>query len=66
MYLHGFLVIVHEVFLTKLHNGTVEQTVNASNLPAIVSSHFSFSICFYVDDWNHGFGRMKKNVYTSR
>jgi len=46
--------------LTKLHNATVEQTINASTLPAIVSSHFTFSICFYIDDWNHGFGRMKK------
>jgi hypothetical protein len=49
--------------LTRLHNATVEQTIMASNLPDNPSSHFTFSICFYVDDWNHAFGSMK-TLYT--
>ena len=49
--------------LTRLHNATISQTIMAENLPKNASTHFTFSICFYVDDWNHGFGK-EKQLFT--
>ena len=49
--------------LTRLHNATISQTILAENLPKNASTHFTFSICFYVDDWNHGFGK-EKQLFT--
>jgi len=49
--------------LTRLHNATIEQTIMAENLPTSISSHFTFSICFYVDDWNYNFGK-DKEIFT--
>lgn len=45
--------------LTRLHNATVEQVIQAKDLPVTAAQNFTFSICFYVDDWNPNFGRTK-------
>jgi len=49
--------------LTRLHNATISQTIMAEQLPVNASSHFTFSICFYVDDWNYNFGK-NKEIFT--
>ena len=47
-------------YLARLHNASVSQTITANNLPTTPSANYTFSICFYIDDWNHGFGKQKK------
>lgn len=45
--------------LTRLHNATVPQTISVGHFPSTPTANYSFSICFYVDDWNHKFGEYK-------
>lgn len=45
--------------LTRLHNATVPLVIPANELPETPASNFTFSICYYVDDWNEGFGQDK-------
>ena len=45
--------------LTRLHNATIAQTIEKELLPKTANTHFTFSICFYVDSWNHNFGKPK-------
>mgnify|MGYP003317207178 CR=1 FL=1 len=33
------------------------QTIEKELLPKTANTHFTFSICFYVDSWNHNFGK---------
>lgn len=44
-------------------SGTIMQTINASSLPTIGSgsqaSNFSYSVWFYVQDWNYKYGEPK-------
>ena len=49
--------------LSSLSSGTVMQTINASSLlttsTGTASSNFSYSIWFYVNDWNYKYGEPK-------
>jgi hypothetical protein len=48
---------------TGLISGTTMQTINASNLSStssgVKSSNFTYSVWFYVDDWNYNYGQPK-------
>jgi len=45
--------------LSRLHDATQSLSINPSEIPATPSSNFSFSICYYLDDWNYKFGEKK-------
>jgi hypothetical protein len=48
---------------TSVVSGTTMQTIEASTLSSIKSgirsSNFTYSIWFYVDDWNYNYGKPK-------
>ena len=45
--------------LSRLHDATQSLSINPSEIPATPTSNFSFSICYYLDDWNYKFGEPK-------
>jgi len=48
--------------LTSLTSGTTQQTVPAASIDAVLgttSTNFSYSIWFYLDDWNYQYGSEK-------
>ena len=51
--------------LLQLHNATVPQTISETNFPTTASHKYTFSICFFVDDWNHSFGKYKTIIARS-
>jgi hypothetical protein len=48
---------------TGLVSGTTMQTISASNLSStssgVKSSNFTYSVWFYIDDWNYNYGQTK-------
>ena len=48
---------------TSIASGTTMQTIQASTLSTIKSgiksSNFTYSIWFYIDDWNYNYGKEK-------
>lgn len=45
--------------LVNYHTATEQLSVSASSLPAGVTSNYSFSIWFYVNEWNYRYGEEK-------
>lgn len=60
-----FLLLIHYVMkdsnkLSELTSGETSQTITASDLPdGESSSNFTYSIWFYIDDWNYRYGDKK-------
>jgi hypothetical protein len=52
------------VKLTDLEEGTVEQKIDASELPNNNTSNFTYSIWFFVNDWNYQYGQKKVLLKT--
>ena len=48
---------------TSLTSGTTMQTINAKDLAntdsGVKSANFTYSIWFYIDDWNYNYGQPK-------
>ena len=60
------IIVINYVFrdvntLSGLVNGTTMQTISVSDLDIsnANSSNFTYSIWFYIDDWNYRFGEPK-------
>jgi hypothetical protein len=45
--------------LSRLHDATQPLSISPTNIPSNPTSNFTFSICYYVDDWNYRFGDKK-------
>ena len=60
-----FLLLIHYVMkdsnkLSELTSGETSQTINSGDLPdGESSSNFTYSIWFYIDDWNYKYGNDK-------
>lgn len=60
-----FLLLIHYVMkdsnkLSELTSAETSQTITASDLPdGESSSNFTYSIWFYIDDWNYRYGDKK-------
>lgn len=55
-------VMKSSAILTSLTSGTTQQTVSAASLDAALgttSTNFTYSIWFYLDDWNYQYGSEK-------
>jgi hypothetical protein len=66
------LVIIYNIFFTKtdlLISGIVPTTpvtaIQASKLQSNISSNFAWSIWFYVNEWNNGYGENKLLFYQA-
>ena len=64
------LVIIYNVFFTKsnlLISGIVPTTpttiIDAKHLQSNISSNFAWSIWFYINEWNEGYGHYKDLFY---
>ena len=48
-----------EVTLTSLFNAERKQAIAASTIPSNITSNYTYSIWFYINDWNYKFGEEK-------
>jgi len=52
-------VFKNENKLTSFNDGNVELTLPSSNLVSSTSTNYSYSVWFYVEDWNYKYGQQK-------
>lgn len=64
------VIVIYNVFFAKqtmlmsgIHSTATGVIIQHSKLPKNNTSNFSFSIWFFIEDWNHEFGSIKNVVY---
>lgn len=57
--LYSYYASSNSTTLVKMHDARTLQVINANKLPAGSTADYTYSIWFYINDWNYRFGETK-------
>lgn len=58
-FLYSYFASSNEATLVKMHDAKTLQVISPDKLPSGITSDYTFSIWFYINDWNYRFGETK-------